>query len=340
MASTPNYSTLAAWPLAICRTLNSENIDPSPLLSGAGLNYSEFEANPDGRIPISNMTQFWQKVETASKNPAFALKVGQFVQPMHFRALGLLMITSKNMLEAMESLEKYHALVSNTVDIRIIKKVDRIGFVIDPLPGVPIHPMSIDAFFATLVILSQQLTDQQDLLLAVELIREQPEQPRPWQTFFKCPVGFQRASNCLWLNKDTLLKSRIMGDAQLAASNEVAVQNYLNKMDALSWQEKIKQSIQAELSSHKGQGEPKLSQIAERFNLSERTLRRYLNEENCNFRQILQDTRMELAEYYLDKTEENITDIALQLGFTETGNFTRAFQRWFGHSPSQHREKE
>ena len=64
------YTTLAAWPLAICKALESLGIDPSPLLIESNLKHSDFINHPDGRIDIRRMTQFWEQVEFKAQDPS------------------------------------------------------------------------------------------------------------------------------------------------------------------------------------------------------------------------------------------------------------------------------
>jgi AraC-like DNA-binding protein len=337
----PVYSTLAAWPLAICQALLAEKIDPLPLLKQAGLNKSEFESDPDQRVDIKKMSALWEIVEEATNNSAFGLNLAKFVQPTHFRSLGMLMLTCSDMEQALQKLSQYHALISNTVNIQLSMEADRIGFIIQPIQGIDISPMAIDAFFATLTQFSSSITGQHDLVIAVELIRSQPSSASPWQEYFGSNVKFDQPSNCLWFNREKLLQAPVLGEPQLASMNEQAVIRYLEKMNALSWHEKIKNHLLTEFYSENSPSkdeEPSLIKTAQAFNLSERTLRRYLAEENSNFRSILQETRMTLADLYLQQ-DINITDIALRLGFSDSSNFSRAFQRWFGHSPSQHFDK-
>ena len=59
-----------------------------------------------------------------------------------------------------------------------------------------------------------------------------------------------------------------------------------------------------------------------------------------SFNDILDDTRKELAISHITQRGSSITEIALTLGFTESSNFTRAFKRWTGLSPSDYREKD
>jgi AraC-like DNA-binding protein len=56
-----------------------------------------------------------------------------------------------------------------------------------------------------------------------------------------------------------------------------------------------------------------------------------------SFLGLVNDTRQALACGYLQGSVTPITEIAFLLGFSDTSNFSRAFRRWTGESPSRYR---
>lgn len=82
-----------------------------------------------------------------------------------------------------------------------------------------------------------------------------------------------------------------------------------------------------------------IDQVAERMNISARTLRRRLDDESTSFRSILDEIRDLLAREYLAKTELTVADIALLLGYAEPPSFRRAFLRWNGVTPIEYRRQ-
>jgi len=334
MIKAQSFTTIAAWPLAIANALEHQKIDPLPLFEQAEIDAAHLQQNPDGRVDIASMTHLWQLSEAATGNSAFGLEVARFAQPMHFRALGLVVMTCDSMLQAIEKLAEYHALVSNTVNIRLVHQPDRIGFAVDPLAEVEISPLATEAFFATMSNLARQLTGQSDLVVGAELIRSQPGNPNPWLQAFGQDVRFNASTNCLWFSRQKLADSRVMGNAELRETNETLVKKYLNELQALGWRAKVEQSILARLEA----GEPSLQDLADQFDLSERSLRRYLKEEGSSFRECLQRVREELACRLL-KQRLSINEVALRTGFSDSSNFSRAFQRWTGQKPGVYRDQ-
>lgn len=66
---------------------------------------------------------------------------------------------------------------------------------------------------------------------------------------------------------------------------------------------------------------------------------RRLHAEGISFKQLLDETRRELAAQYLQDSHRRIGEITYLLGFSEPSNFTRAFRRWTGLSPNEYRHR-
>jgi AraC-like DNA-binding protein len=82
---------------------------------------------------------------------------------------------------------------------------------------------------------------------------------------------------------------------------------------------------------------PKLGRVATTLFVSERTLKRRLQEEEASFQHLVDQVRLERARELLRSTTMNLSRIAEALGYADAANFTRAFKRWTGTSPSQYR---
>jgi AraC-like DNA-binding protein len=80
-----------------------------------------------------------------------------------------------------------------------------------------------------------------------------------------------------------------------------------------------------------------MSSAAAAVGVSPSTLRRRLLEERTTFREIVDEVRCELAVRYLLDPRWSIGAISAQLGFSYVAAFNKAFRRWKGVSPSEHR---
>lgn len=73
--------------------------------------------------------------------------------------------------------------------------------------------------------------------------------------------------------------------------------------------------------------------VAEVANLSTRTLQRRLTAENRTYSGLLEEARLQAAMRLLRQNETKLVDVALELGYSDAANFTRAFLRWSGVAP-------
>ena len=80
---------------------------------------------------------------------------------------------------------------------------------------------------------------------------------------------------------------------------------------------------------------PQMPQLAQMLNLSPRTYRRRLDEENQSFQELLDKVRAEHATRYLQNTRLPLTSIAYMIGFNDASNFRRAYLKWTGHTPKE-----
>jgi AraC-like DNA-binding protein len=330
------YTTLAAWGIAVSWTLKAQGLNADEIFANAGLSLSDFEHNPSGRIPIGDMTKLWETAIKASGNPAFGLSVSDHAHAVHLKALGMLIVSCKNLAQALEKIIAYHALVSDSVQLNLQHTPDKVGFSIRAIEGVDISPAAFDAFFSVIVKFCRNMMGNETLVAQLDLIRSEPKSVKPWSVFFDAKVNFNRDDNCLWLYRAFLEKSSLHFDQKVQQMNENAVQDYLQDMNANTWVDKCKKHLIIGLNEEN----PSLSKVAENLNVSERTLARHLRAEGFSFSEILQQKKQDLACYYLLKTDESITSVALNLGFKDASNFSRAFQRWYHTSPSEFRQQK
>jgi AraC-like DNA-binding protein len=86
-------------------------------------------------------------------------------------------------------------------------------------------------------------------------------------------------------------------------------------------------------------GRARLSEVARRLGMSQRTLARRLAAEGLSFSAILDDMRVDLAKRHVEDSHLSISQIAWLVGFQETSAFTHAFKRWTGRTPRQMRSQ-
>lgn len=84
-----------------------------------------------------------------------------------------------------------------------------------------------------------------------------------------------------------------------------------------------------------GDDRPSAAAVAQRLDMNLRTMQRHLAAWGVTFEDILDQYRCRAALDHLRSGRHSITDIAFQLGYSDSAHFTRAFRRWTGLAPTQ-----
>ena len=93
------------------------------------------------------------------------------------------------------------------------------------------------------------------------------------------------------------------------------------------------------LRSYASDGWLTIEAASEAANTSVRTMQRRLSAEQTTYSRVVEDTRANMAGDLLETTRATIAETAHQLGYKNQGDFTRAFRRWAGVSPSEFRRR-
>jgi AraC-like DNA-binding protein len=80
-----------------------------------------------------------------------------------------------------------------------------------------------------------------------------------------------------------------------------------------------------------------IGEVAEALQTSTRTLRRRLAAENTTFAAIREEECRERAVFLLRSGKRSTAEVSECVGYANVANFTRAFQRWTGHTPGTYR---
>jgi len=80
---------------------------------------------------------------------------------------------------------------------------------------------------------------------------------------------------------------------------------------------------------------PALEVLASQLGLSERTCKRRLQDCATHYQKLIGELRLIQASYWLQTRRFNVTAVAEELGYSSVANFSKAFKKWCGYSPSQ-----
>lgn len=325
-------STIVTWAIAVRGALNAQKLPSEQLFAEAGLDIAQLQ-DPNARYPVKNMSRLWELATEASGNPNFPLTVPQYVQPGTLHGLGLAILASDTVSDALQRLVRFSHIVSTAAQVVTHQHGDKL--VVEFVPTCPVTRHAMEAFIATTVqITRMMLHDPSVTAESIELCSPVPAEHSDYDNFFLCPVAFEQDRWALIINKELATRQLPLANAAIATANDSVITAYLAALKD-NIVDKTRQAILESLAS----GLPSIELIAFKLNLSARSLQRHLGEANESFTRLRENVQQEMAQNWLRQSNRSLVEITFRLGFSDQSNFSKAFKRWTGLTPGQYREQ-
>ena len=337
MPLSSHYSALSSWVLLIAKAIDSYGYDSAELFHEAGLDHAKLR-DPLARFSSLSVHELWKLATLTIKDPCFGLTVASFWHPTTMYALGYSWLASDNLAEAFDCTVRYTRIVNTAAQgvIKVESTRDNYKVVIEAghLAG-PALGASVDAVMAMLLIMCRSAYGPNFRLRRVSFIHGKPDESEGFEKLFQAPVEFSQDENSIWMDPAIVKEPLATANPELVRINNHIVTDYLAQLDRAD----IGMQVRSKLIEHLPGGHANEAEIASSINVSQRSLQRKLKEQGMSFTQLVENTRRELGLQYVRDPQHSFNEIAFLLGFTEPANFSRAFKRWYGKTPTQYRQE-
>jgi AraC-like DNA-binding protein len=173
------------------------------------------------------------------------------------------------------------------------------------------------------------------VVIEVNLGHAQPSDLSPFRRFFGVPLRFDSEESGVVLPSKALSLPVMSVDPVLRNR----LQDTIWAHPALSRPDICAQVVRM-LRPRIISGQVSIEEIAASLALHPRSLLRKLKANGTTFRELLNETRFEVACQLLGGTRLSITEIGLVFGYSDTAVFTRSFERQCGLAPSAWRARQ
>ncbi len=324
-------STISSAILPLWKALESYGCDGRALFAQVGLDPDKLH-DPNARYPFTSLTRLWKLAAAATQDPCFGLTAAGFWHPTTFHALGYSWMASHSLEDALMRMTRYSGIVSDAARLSLTESAEGFEFTLRPR----FEPLADEAADAAMsIILGMCRTSRGSTFnpLRVTMQRDTPAVVDAFSQVFRAPIQFSAPENMMVFGKTDLTAPLPTANAELARANDRIITNYLARFTHGSTKIRVEAKLLDQLSS----GHATQESIAEALAMSPRTLQRNLKQEGTSYKQLLEETRRELASQYIKEARLSVNEITFMLGFSEPANFSRAFKRWMGVSPSEYR---
>lgn len=169
---------------------------------------------------------------------------------------------------------------------------------------------------------------------AVHFSHPAPARVSEQERVFRAPVRYGRPRNELVLDRALLDRPQRHAEQRLLALLDRQLGALLSGLpESRRFKDRVARCMLDELPER----EPSVATVAAKLHMSTRSLQRRLQGEGTSFAEVLSDLRRDRALHYLQDPRLSIGEVAFLLGFLDVTAFHRAFRRWTGSTPAEHR---
>lgn len=306
------------------------------LFEHAGID-ADAMGRPDHFVSLEQLDALLSTAFGQAEDPFFGLRVGQDNHYGNLDLLGNLLATANTLHDALQCVMRFKDLIVPYLTFELSECADAVVFSSEG--SQPLHFLTMRAHnevvVATVVAIGRSLVGGDLDLRRVSFRHPEPPEVGPYIEFFDVPMAFGQPRNAVEI-----------GNRRLHEPLPTAFPKYHQRLATLAEQQlqRIRRAqgitgqVLALLQQGTDAGSTSVEHIAERLNLTARTLQRRLRAENTTFASLRDQTRHQRACELLNGDNE-MASIAEQLGFSDTANFYHAFKRWQGCTPGAYRRQ-
>jgi AraC-like DNA-binding protein len=318
----------------LCTILRKTVPDSKEALHAAGLTFAQLERQ-QAFVSFEVSSRLILETLHRSGCPWLGLELGAMTQVSAHGSLGYAIASSRNVMQALEAVSRFAGLRTRAMEFGLTPHEVETEIVIRELFG--FGEVRIFILEAVVVMLARMI----ESLSGKSMERAEytfPYAAPPWVNRYtpalKGTAHFKSSCMSIRVPNEIVNTSCLSADPVAYTS---AIRECEQKLESLRGEVSAAKLIRNRLREREG-SYPTLEALANELNISTRTLIRRLKQEDTSYQALLDETRKELAKWYLLNSSESVEAIAERLGYLDTSNFSRTFHRWFGISPTAFRQ--
>jgi len=319
------------------REARRRDVDLSEVLSDGGVDIDQLEGAAPPLIPTATVNAAWEHFAKGTGDEIIGVRVaerGEFDRG----AVELLRHSCGNastLRSAFSQVARFARMVNDDMEV-VLSGIDG-GAAVTRVNLDDEQPNRYAVQFALRAYLrwGRAFTGADFSPRSVHFVQPEPSRPGDMARAFGTVVHFEAQADELIVDDEQLDLPVVGADPTLRYLLDGYGEKILDTVTDAGEVSRVRRDIYENLAS-----DASLAAIADRLELSERTLQRRLSDAGTSHQTLLEAVRRQLAEGYLQSRELAITEIGYMLGYGEVSSFARAFRRWFSVSPAEFREKQ
>lgn len=295
-------------------------------------------ADPSLRLELIDYCRLFDVAARETGDDFFGARFGQRFTPAHFSAVGKLVVSAATVRDALSALARNYRWIQENSSLQFVVRGD-VASLEYQICDARISGKLQDAelTIAALCGLIRHFLGAGWKPLEVHFEHGRAGSRRDYQKTFG-ETFFDQDTNALIIDSRSLelpmpqRNPRAFGEVRALISHQLASVDCAagGRSDGDSKLGLLAHVIESQCKK----GDASIGAVAQRIGLTVHGLRRQLKECDLAYDELLLSVRQTLARRYVERSDYDLTTIALVLGYSELSAFSRAFKHWHGQSPS------
>ncbi|MBU2874640.1 AraC family transcriptional regulator [Marinobacter salexigens] len=320
----------------LLRAAEAEGVNVQELARRFHLNEQTL-TSPEARISIPRFMRLGHAAIQTCGNTALGLRMGALTRPVDMGLPGLAGECTNTVGKAIQTLIHYSLLTSrNSRGTPTAEPEKRLIQFYSIQPYNAFNYFVVDSVLSAWTQFLRTISGHWDVLERVTIEYPSTGMDELFEAWFRCPVQFGAAANGITVRQDIWRQDTLQAQSAMYDKLTLLCDMEMREIQR-GWTtgDRVKS-----LLTPLFRGEtPSLETIASKLGVTPWTLQRQLGSENTGFRELMDETRKQLARDYIRETETSLSEIAWLLGFSNPAALHKAYRRWFGISPGEHRKQ-
>ncbi|WP_286832392.1 MULTISPECIES: AraC family transcriptional regulator [Acinetobacter] len=297
---------------------------------------SEQLADPEFRIPTAIANDMVKHALKLTGEPTLGYHLGTQMRISIHGFIGYAIMTANNITEALVLANRFIQL--RLPFLQLFFSTFGVKATVQLQTDIQMEPLRTEisiALMIGLISMAKAITGISDATGEIDFDFKKPEGFEHFMVKFPThQFRFEQPHLLLSFDKNYLMNKLVHADP---IASQIAINQCEAELSALGERHRIAMRVR-DILTNSEQHYLSIEAVADRLHMSDRTLKRQLAAEGTSFSTLVDEVRYRHATSLLSRTDFTLEQIADELGYSDVANFSRAFKRWSGRSPSNWRK--
>ncbi len=297
---------------------------------------SEQLADPEFRIPTAIANDMVKHALKLTGEPTLGYHLGTQMRISIHGFIGYAIMTANNITEALVLANRFIQL--RLPFLQLFFSTFGVKATVQLQTDIQMEPLRTEisiALMIGLISMAKAITGISDATGEIDFDFKKPEGFERFMVKFPThQFRFEQPHLLLSFDKNYLMNKLVHADP---IASQIAINQCEAELSALGERHRIAMRVR-DILTNSEQHYLSIEAVADRLHMSDRTLKRQLAAEGTSFSTLVDEVRYRHATSLLSRTDFTLEQIADELGYSDVANFSRAFKRWSGRSPSNWRK--